>query len=175
MTVLTYSSVEFLFQLFAGIPFTCHSTRVFHSALTSCTIPPYQVMFTTYTYTHSDFAFTLLNMMSTSVLVRRLSSSLRSRHNLASFDPSIRGAAPFAPKAQNDLNTSSMVVDGFPATQTQRCMYSLYIIYVTHQCHIYIWYCRAQWLRGRASDSRLREPGFESCAAVITPWASLYK
>ena len=23
-------------------------------------------------------------------------------------------------------------------------------------------YCRAQWFRGRASDSRLREPGFES-------------
>ena len=23
--------------------------------------------------------------------------------------------------------------------------------------------CRAQWPRGRASDSRLREPGFESC------------
>ena len=26
---------------------------------------------------------------------------------------------------------------------------------------------RAQWLRGIASDSRLREPGFESCAAVL--------
>ena len=26
---------------------------------------------------------------------------------------------------------------------------------------------RAQWLMGRASDSRLREPGFESCAAVF--------
>ena len=26
---------------------------------------------------------------------------------------------------------------------------------------------RAQWLRGRASDSQLREPGFESCAAVL--------
>ena len=24
-----------------------------------------------------------------------------------------------------------------------------------------------QWLRGRASYSRLREPGFESCAAVV--------
>ena len=32
---------------------------------------------------------------------------------------------------------------------------------------------RAQWLKGRASDSRLREPGFESCAAVLKPWASL--
>ena len=25
----------------------------------------------------------------------------------------------------------------------------------------------AQWLRGRAADSRLREPGFEPCAAVF--------
>ena len=38
------------------------------------------------------------------------------------------------------------------------------------------WYCRVQWLMGRASDSRLREPGFESCAAVLKPWPnfSLY-
>ena len=34
--------------------------------------------------------------------------------------------------------------------------------------------CRAQWLRGRASDSRLRGPGFESCAAVLKPWASFF-
>ena len=32
----------------------------------------------------------------------------------------------------------------------------------------------AQWLRDRASDSRLREPGFESCAAVLKPWASSF-
>ena len=32
--------------------------------------------------------------------------------------------------------------------------------------------CRAQWLSGRASDSRLREPGFESCAAVLNLWAN---
>ena len=31
----------------------------------------------------------------------------------------------------------------------------------------------AQWLRGRASDSRLREPGFESCAAALKPWERL--
>ena len=30
--------------------------------------------------------------------------------------------------------------------------------------------CRAPWLRGRPSDSRLRELGFESCAAVLKPW-----
>ena len=30
-------------------------------------------------------------------------------------------------------------------------------------------YSRAQWFRGRASDSHLREPGFESCAAVLRP------
>ena len=33
---------------------------------------------------------------------------------------------------------------------------------------------RAQWLRGRASDSRLREPGFESCAPVLKPCASFF-
>ena len=27
---------------------------------------------------------------------------------------------------------------------------------------------------GRASDSRLREPGFESCAAVLKPWAGFF-
>ena len=32
----------------------------------------------------------------------------------------------------------------------------------------------AQWLRGRPPDSRLREPGFESCAAVLKPWASFF-
>ena len=34
--------------------------------------------------------------------------------------------------------------------------------------------CSAQWLRGRASDSRLRELGFESCAAVLKPWARFF-
>ena len=34
--------------------------------------------------------------------------------------------------------------------------------------------CRTQWLRGRPPDSRLREPGFESCAAVLKPWASFF-
>ena len=34
--------------------------------------------------------------------------------------------------------------------------------------------CRAQRLRGRASDSRLRGPRFESCAAVLKPWASFF-
>ena len=33
---------------------------------------------------------------------------------------------------------------------------------------------RAQWLRGRASDSRLRGPGFESCYAVLKPWARFF-
>ena len=30
-----------------------------------------------------------------------------------------------------------------------------------------IYNLRAQWLRGRVSDSRLREPRFESCAVVL--------
>ena len=33
---------------------------------------------------------------------------------------------------------------------------------------------RAQWLRGRASDSGLRESGFKSCAAVLKPWARFF-
>ena len=36
------------------------------------------------------------------------------------------------------------------------------------------YYRRAEWLRGRASDSRLREPGFDSCAAVLKHWASVF-
>ena len=35
-------------------------------------------------------------------------------------------------------------------------------------------FCRAPWLRGRAMDSRLREAGFEFCAAVLKPWASFF-
>ena len=47
-----------------------------------------------------------------------------------------------------------------------------------HQLFIYYYYKitndKAQWLRGRASDSRLREPGFESCAVVLKPWANIF-
>ena len=35
-------------------------------------------------------------------------------------------------------------------------------------------FCRVQWLRGRALDSRLWEPGFKSCAAVLKPWATYF-
>ena len=38
----------------------------------------------------------------------------------------------------------------------------------------FLFYPWAQWHRGRASDSRLREPGFEYCAAVFKPWASFF-
>ena len=37
-----------------------------------------------------------------------------------------------------------------------------------------LYYRRAQWLRGRTPDSRLREPGFESCAVVLKPWARFF-
>ena len=33
---------------------------------------------------------------------------------------------------------------------------------------------RVQWRRGRASDSRLRGPWFESCAAVLKMWTSFF-
>ena len=32
----------------------------------------------------------------------------------------------------------------------------------------------AQWLRGRASNFRLRKPVFESCAVVLKPWARFF-
>ena len=39
----------------------------------------------------------------------------------------------------------------------------------------WLWfYHGAPWLRGRELDSRLRGPGFESCAAVLKPWASFF-
>ena len=34
--------------------------------------------------------------------------------------------------------------------------------------------CRAQWLKGTASNSQLREPGFESGVAVLKPWAKFF-
>ena len=37
-----------------------------------------------------------------------------------------------------------------------------------HQLH---W---VQWLRGRAPDSRIREPGFESCVAMLKHWTSFF-
>ena len=39
---------------------------------------------------------------------------------------------------------------------------------------IFHFFDTAQWLRGRASDSRQREPGFETCAVVLIPWASFF-
>ena len=33
---------------------------------------------------------------------------------------------------------------------------------------------RAEWLGSRASDSRLRRPGFESCVAVLKSWARIF-
>ena len=33
---------------------------------------------------------------------------------------------------------------------------------------------RVQCLRGRASDSRLRGSGFETCTAMLKPWASFF-
>jgi len=47
-------------------------------------------------------------------------------------------------------------------------------IYIRVISIYYIYIHRVQWLRGRALDSRLREPGFESCAAVLKPWASFF-
>ena len=37
-----------------------------------------------------------------------------------------------------------------------------------------VYYMFTQRLRGRVSDYRLREPGFEACAAVLKLWASVF-
>ena len=70
-----------------------------------------------------------------------------------------------------------------------QCFSSIYVIdNCTLQFGEWIWYTyvtsltrrasrekrRTQWFRGRASDYRLREPGFESFAAVLKPWASFF-
>ena len=51
-----------------------------------------------------------------------------------------------------------------------------YLVHRSSQFHALNDVCHsvyAHWLRGRASHSRLREPGFESCAAVLKPWERL--
>ena len=56
--------------------------------------------------------------------------------------------------------------------------FALFVLFVDIEIHLPSENCqvpfRVQWLRGRASDSRLREPGFESYAAVLKPWASFF-
>ena len=47
--------------------------------------------------------------------------------------------------------------------------YQAYVYHSTSVRNMPMSLLRAQWLRGRALDSRLREPGFESCAAVLKP------
>ena len=42
------------------------------------------------------------------------------------------------------------------------------LMYICMHVCIYI----SQWLRGRASDFQIREPGFEYCATVLKHWAS---
>ena len=50
-----------------------------------------------------------------------------------------------------------------------------YITYICAAVHMFdVYVSRVQWLRDRVSDSRLREPGFESCATVLKPWPSIF-
>ena len=56
-------------------------------------------------------------------------------------------------------------------------MHAIAHVHTDTHAHWSLLLCRTQWLKGRASDSRLRGPGFESCAAVLKMWAifsSLY-
>ena len=66
--------------------------------------------------TYSVLAFTLLNIISTSVAVNFLSNNFKSLFNFANLELSMSGVESFpAPKAQNDLKTSSIV-----ASETKR-------------------------------------------------------
>ena len=54
------------------------------------------------------------------------------------------------------------ITDGGKPAPNSVCIYSV-IMLIVNDISVDIWLTiRAQWLRGRASDSRLREPGFES-------------
>ena len=60
-------------------------------------------------------------------------------------------------------------------------MFFLWCLYFCTHCKLWQRSCAvvlmpvwAPWFRGRASDSRLRGHGFESCAAVLKPWASFF-
>ena len=71
-----------------------------------------------------------------------------------------------------------------PATQSLRVMQEISYKTLSHfiflsilkQNHLFheLWLSRVLWLRGRASDSRLREPGFKPCVTMLKPWASFF-
>ena len=46
----------------------------------------------------------------------------------------------------------------------------LHLVSESCQCR----WCRAQWFKGTALDSRLKGPGFESFDVVLKPWASFF-
>ena len=89
-------------------------------------------------------------------------------------------------KGINIIVFSSLKWSGMPSSRIICSIHLLFLMSydtlhtkVTTKVQInkFVFYCmhrRAQWLRSRASDSRLREPGFESCAAVLKPWASVF-
>ena len=75
-----------------------------------------------------------------------------------------------------ELKSESLHVKAAELESKLVCVGLFYFIPQTHTCtHMHTCYFhRAPWLRGRASDSRLREPVFGSCAAVLKPWASVF-
>ena len=45
---------------------------------------------------------------------------------------------------------------------------------ILYSCYIFVINLYSAMIQGRASDSRLRDPGFESCTAVLKLWASFF-
>ena len=83
----------------------------------------------------------------------------------------ITASKPAIDGGQRDVNLQHCDVIAFVLLVLQRDTF--YYNESRLDIEINYWICRAQWLRGRSSDSRLRGPGFESYAAVLKP--SLHK
>ena len=91
---------------------------------------------------------------------------------------------PFRLRNPQKLRNSAINFDGFNCHVTSKVLCALttaltyqtnYSLPTTRQrCRMLRTPCRAQWLRGRTSDSRVTEPRFESCAAVLKPWACFF-
>ena len=156
MTVLIYSTVWFLFQLFNRYT-VCLSFNWLHGTALLDRV------YNTYVYAlwfRFHFAEYDVDFGARETFVQQFEVTTQ----LGQLRPVHQRSGAFRTKGAKRLEH---LLHGCRCSPCNT--HSAVYIHVTH--HIYLWYCRAQWFRGGASDSRLREPGFETCAAVTKPWA----
>ena len=67
----------------------------------------------------------------------------------------------FAQRVQQTM-AKALNIEATAHTSSDKVEYAKQVLFIQPQTGECLDICRAQWLRGRASDSRLREPGFES-------------